>query len=104
MAVMTTTTASFAHDVLQAEVPVLVDFYADWCNPCRMLSPIIEEVSETRPDVRFCKVNVDEEPELARRFMVRSIPMLVVMKDGKTAATTVGAQPKSAILKFVENA
>lgn len=104
MAVMTTTTASFAHDVLQAEVPVLVDFYADWCNPCRMLSPIIEEVSETRPDVRFCKVNVDEQMEVAQRYQVSSIPMLLLFHQGKVVDQVVGLQSKSAVLDLIQQA
>lgn len=104
MAIVHLTSENFAAEAEKAEGKVLIDFWATWCGPCQMIGPVLEELDAEDHGFKICKVNVDEEPELARRFMVRSIPMLVVMKDGKTAATTVGAQPKSAILKFVENA
>ena len=105
MAVTKITNAEYQNLATGSGKPIVLDFYADWCGPCRMLAPVFDEVAEEHPaDYLYCRVNVDEEPELAKRFMVRSIPMLVVMKDGKTAAATVGAQPKSEILKFVENA
>lgn len=103
MAVITTTTASFENDVLHSEIPVLVDFYADWCNPCRMLSPIVEEVSEACPNIRFCKVNVDEQMELAQRYQVSSIPMLLLFRQGKVVDQAVGLQSKSAVLNLVQH-
>lgn len=84
------TEQNFDEVVSEAEKPVLVDFYADWCGPCRMLSPVISEIAETRDDVIVGKVNVDENPELAARFGVMSIPMLIVFKGGKISAQNVG--------------
>ena len=83
---------------------VVLDFWAEWCGPCRMIGPVLEKIAAGDPDFKICKVNVDEEPELAKKFNVRSIPMLIVMKDGEQAAVTIGAQPESEILKFVKNA
>ena len=102
MAVIKTTTMSFENDVLHSELPVLVDFYADWCNPCRMLSPIIEEISETYPNIRFCKVNVDEQMELAQRYQVSSIPMLLFFRQGQVVNQAIGLQSKSAILSLIQ--
>ena len=82
--------------------PVLIDFYADWCGPCRMVSPIIDEISRERDDILVCKVNVDESPELASRFGVYSIPTLVVIKDGAVVNQASGARPKSAILNMLK--
>lgn len=98
MAVITITKENFAQEVLQSEKPVLLDFWASWCGPCRMLSPIVDEVAEERGDVKVGKVNVDEQPELASRFGVVSIPTLVVMKNGKIVDQAIGARPKNAIL------
>ena len=98
MAVITITKENFAQEVLQSEKPVLLDFWASWCGPCRMLSPIVDEVAEERSDVKVGKVNVDEQPELASRFGVVSIPTLVVMKNGKIVDQAIGARPKNAIL------
>ena len=84
--------------------PIFVDFYADWCGPCRMLAPIVEKVASARPDVEFCKVNVDDEPELASEFGVFSIPALFVIKDGKAVASAVGAQPEGKILEMLDSA
>lgn len=81
--------------------PLLLDFYADWCGPCRMLSPLVDEVSEERPDVTFCKVNVDEEVDLAVRFGVSSIPTLVFFRNGEVAGSSVGYCPKSEILALL---
>ena len=81
---------------------VLIDFYADWCGPCRMVSPIIDEIAEQRTDVTVCKVNVDQQIELAQNFGVQSIPMLVVMKNGKIANQVIGARPKSQILAMLD--
>ena len=81
--------------------PVLVDFYADWCGPCRMVAPIIEEISNEHSDVVIAKVNVDDQPELASEFGVFSIPTLVVLKDGKVASKSAGAKPKAQILAML---
>ena len=94
----TLTSKNFEEIINQGEEPILVDFWASWCAPCMMLSPIVEELSKTH---RVGKVNVDEEPELASEFKVMSIPMLVVMKDGKITNKTIGAQPKQAILALL---
>ena len=95
---------TFEEEVIGCDIPVIVDFWATWCGPCRMIGPVLEKIAAGDPDFKICKVNVDEEPELAKKFNVRSIPMLIVMKDGEQAAVTIGAQPESEILKFVKNA
>lgn len=87
----------FASKVLQADVPVLVDFYADWCLPCRMLGPILEELARDLRDVRIVKVNVDENPELAMRYRVTSIPYLVVFRNGKPVAQHLGLADKATL-------
>lgn len=81
---------------------VLIDFYADWCGPCRMMSPVIDEIAEENKDIVVGKVNVDDDPELAEKFGVMSIPMLVVLKNGEIHATSVGARPKQQVLKLLE--
>ena len=99
---ITITTENFDAEVLHSEKPVLLDFWASWCGPCRMLSPIVDEVAEERSDVKVGKVNVDEQMELAMRFQVSSIPMLVVFKDGKAVAKSVGYRSKPEIAAMVE--
>ena len=101
MAALQVTIENFEQEVLQSDKPVLVDFWASWCGPCKMLMPVIEELAAELTDVKVCKVNVDDQPALAARYNVMSIPTLVVIKDGKTVATTVGVQSKSAILKML---
>ena len=92
---------NFQEEVVQSDKPVLVDFWASWCGPCRMVSPIVDEIAQERPDVKVVKVNVDQEQELALQFGVMSIPTLVVMKNGKLANKTVGAKPKAQILAML---
>ena len=92
---------NFQNEVLNSEKPVLLDFWAPWCGPCRMVSPIVDEIAAERGDIKVGKVNVDEQPELAAQFGVMSIPALVVMKGGKVANQMVGARPKSQILAML---
>jgi len=101
MAVITITKENFAQEVLQSEKPVLLDFWASWCGPCRMLSPIVDEVAEERSDVKVGKVNVDEQPELAGEFGVMSIPTLLVFRGGKLVNQAVGARPKAGVLDLL---
>lgn len=104
MAVTTVTKDNFEAVVLQAEKPVLIDFYAIWCGPCRMVSPLVDEIAEEYQNYQICKVDVDESPELAQKFGVMSIPTLVVLKQGKVITQNVGALPKNAILDLLEQA
>ena len=98
---ITITTANFDAEVLRSEKPVLLDFWASWCGPCRMLSPIVDEVAEERSDIKVGKVNVDEQPELASQFGVMSIPTLLVFRDGKLVNQAVGARPKAGVLALL---
>ena len=93
---------NFQSEVMSSDKPVLLDFWAPWCTPCRMVVPIVEEIARERPDIKVGKVNVDEQPELASRFGVMSIPTLVVMKDGKIVDQAMGARPKNAILSMLQ--
>lgn len=102
MSVTKVTGSNFDAEVMKSNKPVLIDFWAEWCGPCRMLSPIVDEISEETSSAKICKVNVDEEPELARMFRVMSIPTLVVVKDGKVVDTSVGVKPKATIKKMLE--
>ncbi len=102
MAVLTITKDNFQKEVLESEKPVLVDFWASWCGPCRMLSPLVDEVAEERSDIKVGKVNVDEQPELASQFRVMSIPTLIVFKNGKAASQSVGAVPKERVLALLD--
>lgn len=101
MAALHVTIENFDTEVLQSDKPVLVDFWAGWCGPCKMLMPVIEELAEELSDVKVCKVDVDAQPQLAARFNVMSIPTLVVIKDGKTVNSSIGVQSKAAILKLL---
>lgn len=101
MAVITITKENFEAEVLKSAQPVLLDFWAAWCGPCRMLSPIVDEVAEERTDVKVGKVNVDEQPDLAAEFGVMSIPTLLLFENGKLVRQTVGARPKSGVLELL---
>ncbi|MBP3623693.1 MAG: thioredoxin [Oscillospiraceae bacterium] len=92
---------NFQEVVLNSDKPVLVDFWASWCGPCRMVAPVLEEIANERSDVKVCKINVDEEPELAGRYNVMSIPTLLVVKEGQVVNQAVGARPKSQILSLL---
>lgn len=102
MSVHTITKENFDEVVLQAEKPVLVDFWAQWCGPCRMVSPLVDEIAEERSDIVVGKINVDEQGELAMRFGVMSIPTLLVFKGGEIVQKAVGARPKSELLKLLD--
>ena len=92
---------NFNQEVLNSDKPVLLDFWASWCGPCRMVAPVLEEIAAERSDIKVCKINVDEQPELAAQFGVMSIPTLVVMKNGKVINQAVGARPKAQILAML---
>ncbi|PWL82094.1 MAG: thioredoxin [Clostridia bacterium] len=102
MAVMQVSRETFDEQVRNAAKPVLLDFWASWCGPCRMVSPLVDEISEERDDILVGKVNVDEEPELAQMFNIMSIPTLLVFKNGEISASSVGAMPKEDILALLD--
>ena len=96
------TKSTFEEEVLKSEKPVLVDFWAAWCGPCKMLMPIVEELSETQDEIKVCKVNVDDEPQLAMQFKVMTIPTLIAFKKGEVIGKLVGVQSKEKILSLFE--
>ncbi len=100
MKVIEATTATFENEVLKSDKPVLVDFNADWCGPCQMLKPTIEQLSDERDDVKFVSVNIDENDDLAYDYNVSSIPCLVLFRDGTETKRSVGLKPKSEIIKM----
>lgn len=104
MSAINLTSENFNNEVLLSGVPVLVDFWADWCGPCRMLGPVVGEVADEHSDFKVGKVNVDDEYELAEKYGISSIPCLIVFKDGKEAARSVGVIPKDAVVALVKNA
>ena len=98
MAVITITSEKFEKEVLQSDKPVLIDFWASWCGPCRMVSPLVEEIATEHPEIKVGKVNVDEQQDLARKYRIMSIPSLYMLKNGEVANKTVGAVPKANIV------
>ena len=101
MSVLNITKSNFENEVIKSSKPVLIDFWAGWCGPCRMLSPVVDQIAEETDAVKIGKINVDEEPELARQFRVMSIPTLVFMKDGQIVNQSVGVKSKSAINRMI---
>lgn len=102
MSVITITNDNFESEVMKSEKNVLLDFWASWCGPCRMVSPIVDEIAEENPDIKVGKINVDEQPELAGAFQVQSIPTIVAIKNGRIADVAVGARDKKSILAMVK--
>ena len=92
---------NFYEEVIRSDKPVLVDFFATWCNPCRILSPIIDELAEEREDIKVCKIDIDQEPALAARYGVVSIPTVLVIQDGQVVNKAVGAQPKAKLIGMI---
>lgn len=104
MATVKIDNSNFQSDVLQADVPVVVDFWAEWCGPCKMIAPSLDEIAaEMAGQVKIAKLNIDENPELAAQFGVRSIPTLLMFKNGEVAANMVGAAPKSRLAEWIKN-
>ena len=101
MAIVTITQNNFNEEVLQSDTTVLLDFWASWCGPCKMLAPVLEEVAAERADLKIGKINVDEQPELASQFGIMSIPTLLVFKDGKQVNQGIGYMPKENVLKLL---
>lgn len=101
MSVVTITKDNFQKEVMEASQPVLLDFWASWCGPCRMVSPVVDEIAEELPSVKVGKINVDEQRELAARFNIMSIPTLIVVQDGKVVKQAVGARPKGQIVAMI---
>ena len=92
---------NFHNEVLNSDKPVLLDFFASWCGPCRMVGPILDEIAEEREDIKVCKVDIDDQPELASRYRIMTVPTLMVLKEGRIVEQSVGARPKHQILAMV---
>ena len=101
MSTVKITKENFEEEVIRSDKPVLLDFWADWCGPCRRVGPALEEIAQERPDVKVGKINVDEQPELAAQFQIMSIPALMVVKNGEVVNSPVGARPKKHILELL---
>lgn len=102
MSIINLTKDSYHNEVMETEKVVVIDFWATWCGPCKMMAPVVEEVAKDYPDVKFCKVNVDEEPELSNAFKIVSIPTIVVIKNGEIIDSVVGYRPKEDIEKIIK--
>jgi thioredoxin 1 len=101
MSAITITKENFENEVMKSDKPVLLDFWADWCGPCRMLAPTVHEIADERTDIKVGKINVDQEPELAQQYGIMSIPTLIVIKEGNPVAQSTGVRPKQAILDMI---
>ena len=101
MSVLHITKDTFEAEILKSDKPVLLDFFAVWCGPCKMIAPVLDEIAEEREDIKVCKINVDEEPELAAKYQVMSIPTLFVIKNGEVVNQSLGAKPKAQILAML---
>lgn len=100
MSVINLTSENFENEVIQSDKTVLVDFFANWCAPCRVMSSVVDEIAKEHPEIKVCKINVDEQPQLAARFSVESIPTLIVFKNGSAVKSAVGSMPKRAVLEM----
>lgn len=101
MEILHITKENFQKEVMESDKPVLLDFWATWCGPCRMIAPVLEEVAEEREDIKVCKIDVDSEGELAQQFRIMSIPTLIVMENGRITNKALGAMPKNSVLALL---